>query len=161
MGTNVYAVRLDPRAVVDWKKLEVAVENKDPWSLVELSEGISEKLSNNRVHIGKRSAGWKFLFDYNGWKYYDHTEESIREFLGSCYLIEDEYGDPLTVDEFWKDFALFNPTGLTGETYEVKYGTHVSREIAFKHNWYESENSPAGDISKSLPYRFSNDTGFC
>jgi len=162
MGTNVYAIKKNPRGLVNWKKLEEAVTNEDPWSLLEETEGLYDILHNgNRIHIGKRSYGWRFIFDFNNWIYFDHTEESIKKFLTEdVWGIEDEYGQQLSFDEFWKDFALCNPTGLTSKEYEVNHGTNYSRIDAERHDWYESTWSPAGPIPKDLPYRFSNYTDF-
>ncbi len=52
------------------------------------------------VHIGKSSAGWKFVFNHNNWEYWDKTLESMCEFLKNSD-IENEYGVPITYDEFW------------------------------------------------------------
>lgn len=54
----------------------------------------------NKIHLGKRSSGWKFIFNHNNWKYYDYTEKSIKEFLKSCDRIFDEYDNDYTVQKF-------------------------------------------------------------
>ncbi len=160
MGTNVYAIRKNPRELRSWKKLEQAVDAHDPWILLDEAGEFEEALKSNRVHIGKRSYGWRFLFDYNKWEYYDHTRESIMKFLESCFAVENEYGEPMTPDEFWNDYAMCNPDGYTGESYEREHGTTSSRGLAASRNYFESDSSPAGPIPKDSPYRFSNDTDF-
>ena len=160
MGTNVYAIRKNPRTLPAWDKIEQAVTAKDPWKLMEETEALDRDLEENRVHLGKRSGGWRFLFDYQGWKYFDHTESSIREFLEGCFGIEDEYGTYYDVDSFWKEFAVWNPTGLDGKAYEERDGTPESKARARENDYYESHYSPAGPIPDSLPYRFSNHTDF-
>lgn len=84
------------------------------------------------IHIGKKSGGWKFLWDPNiyelhqghserdetndasRWvqdpskpmKLYELTKKSIKEFIfRDDVLVYDEYGDIQDKDEFWK-FAL-------------------------------------------------------
>ena len=160
MGTNVYAIRKNPRTIPVWDKIEQAVDARDPWKLQEEMETFQKEFDENRIHIGKRSGGWKFIFDFQNWKYFDHTEESIKEFLGSCFAIEDEYGDYYDLETFWKDFAIWNPSGLDGKTYEESEGTPESRARARANDYYESTTSPAGPIPDNLPYRFSNHVDF-
>lgn len=55
------------------------------------------------VHIGKRSAGWKFLFQDNP-QYYRPTRRDINRFLvlhkNNFY---DEYGELQDPEDFWKN----------------------------------------------------------
>lgn len=51
------------------------------------------------IHIGKKSYGWKFLWNANRFKYFQPNIESIMTFLKSGQ-IKDEYGRWLTFDEF-------------------------------------------------------------
>lgn len=51
------------------------------------------------VHIGKKSVGWQFFFR----GYPDtRTVEQWRMRLADASGIEDEYGRPIAVDDFWK-----------------------------------------------------------
>lgn len=55
------------------------------------------------IHIGKRSGGWKFLFNANEGKLYDLSKRGINNFIrkycdGKIY---DEYGRRFTIKEFW------------------------------------------------------------
>jgi len=52
------------------------------------------------IHLGKSSWGWQFSFQYNGGIYYKNVPE-MREWLKDKQ-IENEYGEPITHDEFWK-----------------------------------------------------------
>ena len=160
MGTNVYALKEDPRKLPNWKKIEEAVSNRDPWSLEEEVERLDESLEENKVHLGKRSGGWKFTFDFQYWKYYDHTEESINKFLKNSFGIIDEYGNTYTVEEFWNEFALFNPFGTDNKKYEEEHGTPTSKDMAIRNDFFMSNHSPAGKIPEDLPYFFSNHSDF-
>jgi hypothetical protein len=51
------------------------------------------------IHLGKSSMGWQFSFQYNGGTYYKNVVE-MREWLKDKQ-IEDEYGDPVTQEDFW------------------------------------------------------------
>ena len=56
-----------------------------------------------RIHLGKRSAGWKFLLQYNKGKYYQNWEE-MKEFLRvharAGAVIRNEAGEPITAQHF-------------------------------------------------------------
>ena len=55
------------------------------------------------VHIGKRSAGWKFLFAPHP-ELYDQTKASINRYLKlNKENFYDEYGEKVDLDEFWED----------------------------------------------------------
>ena len=165
MGTNVYALKKNPRKLAKWKELQVIVDNEDPWSLIDSLEEFKKSLEDNKVHIGKRSLGWKFYFDFNSWEYYDHTEESIKKFLNGCFDIQDEYGESMSVEDFWRDFALSNPTGWDMETYHEsnkvsKAGSEYYQQFIKNKGMFMSTKSPAGPIPRDLPYYFSNDSNF-
>ena len=51
------------------------------------------------IHIGKRSCGWKFLWNANDFKYFKPTKDSFERFLKSG-LIFDEYGQEFSYEEF-------------------------------------------------------------
>lgn len=55
------------------------------------------------VHIGKRSAGWKFLFAPHP-ELYDQTKASINRYLKlNKEDFYDEYGEKVDLEEFWED----------------------------------------------------------
>lgn len=55
------------------------------------------------VHIGKRSAGWKFLFAPHP-ELYDRTKASINRYLKlNKENFYDEYGEKVDLEEFWED----------------------------------------------------------
>ena len=59
---------------------------------------IREKLPKD-IHIGKRSYGWKFLWDANLFEHFEPNKKSIKEFLKSGQII-DEYGEKFSYDKF-------------------------------------------------------------
>lgn len=94
MGTNYYAVR-----IMDGDEKELAkelIENDQYEVLIDL---INEKYS--KIHIGKKSYGWKFLFNYHNGRYYEATKRSLNDFL-SCHSIIDEYGKEISLESFWR-----------------------------------------------------------
>ena len=55
------------------------------------------------VHIGKSSAGWKFLFAPHP-ELYDQTKASINRYLKlNNENFYDEYGAKVDLEEFWRD----------------------------------------------------------
>ena len=55
-------------------------------------------LEDTSIHLGKRSHGWKFCWNFHNNKYYD-DKESLFEFIRSGRVI-DEYGELQDVEEF-------------------------------------------------------------
>lgn len=103
MGTNIYAI---PKAkVAEWKsKFENSIKEAQDANLIGLLP-IIESYYNDRIpqkiHIGKRSAGWRFLFNHNDWRYYK-TIDDLIVFLDQCEITT-EYGEILSFKDFWSD----------------------------------------------------------
>lgn len=60
-------------------------------------------LEDTNIHLGKRSSGWKFCWNFHKNKYYS-DKESLLNFIQSGRMV-DEYGEEWKVDEFI-DMAL-------------------------------------------------------
>lgn len=177
MGTNVYAFKKRPDTDLFDKYKETGIKK----FLYQFLDYYNKHAEENKVHLGKRSGGWKFLFNHNNWKYYDYTEESIKEFLKSCDRIFDEYDKDYTVEKFWHDFVDSSSNGVSGEEYYTnniklaeqneKGGIEDSfigtveqekhRYIEAKNrNFYEETHCKGRIIPKTINYRFSNSTEF-
>lgn len=57
------------------------------------------KRSEDKIHLGKESCGWKFSFQYNGGKFYKNVEEMKKWLEGK--QITDECGRKISKKEFW------------------------------------------------------------
>jgi hypothetical protein len=55
-------------------------------------------LMDTNIHLGKRSSGWKFCWNFHKDKYY-HDKESLLDFIRSGRVV-DEYGEEQNVNEF-------------------------------------------------------------
>jgi len=66
-----------------------SVEFKSPWDIF---------LENTSIHLGKRSAGWKFCWNFHKNKFYSNKEELV-DFIRSGRVV-DEYGEEWDVDNF-------------------------------------------------------------
>ena len=88
---------------------------------------------NDDIHIGKRSAGWQFLWDYHKGRYFDANLESIKKFLSNPeYEIIDEYDKVFTLEQFLnEELAGFLYEGKTG--LEEGYSSHffISDNLRF------------------------------
>lgn len=99
MGMNYYLKRkvMPPERKAYFQEL---LDNDD---MYRLSQEAEEELKVNRIHIGKSSMGWQFLFDPNHLKYYQPNRESVNQFLTQeNYSIVDEIGEEMSVEEFWQ-----------------------------------------------------------
>ncbi len=111
MGTNFYRIptheEIESRKSQLIKQInELSVEPSDinsnfseyksgsfdaynPWDL------FTEDL---KIHLGKRSSGWRFCWNFHNNKYYTNKEQ-LLEFVRSSRVI-DEYGTELSPEDF-------------------------------------------------------------
>lgn len=104
--------------------IEDSFECESPWDVFK---------RGSNIHVGKRSGGWKFLWNFHDNKYYSNKEELLA-FIRSGRIVN-EYGDELPVEEFI-EMALdwYSEDGIVfDEAYEAsmkrqnpKYWTHGS-----------------------------------
>jgi hypothetical protein len=133
MGTNYtripLASEMDERRfklIEDVTKLELTPDNIEMGFNLPIEdsfdrESIWDKFINGtHVHLGKRSSGWKFCWNFHNNKYYSNKEE-LLSFIRSGRVV-DEYGDEWNVDEFIKmAFEWGEPDGLVvNEEYRKK-----------------------------------------
>lgn len=100
MGTNFYyKIPVSKRKIKELQDL--ITEDPDYWHLQDELENIKE---SHCIHLGKRSAGWQFLWDFHNGKYYAANLQSIKHFLNTAGgHIENEYGEKFSVDAFFDD----------------------------------------------------------
>ena len=65
-------------------------------------ENTTKVISKSIIHLGKRSAGWQFLWDYHDGKYFKPTLESIKDFLKDKDIFN-EYDEHFTLEQFIND----------------------------------------------------------
>ena len=75
----------------DFRTIERGFDNLSPWD---------EFLDGMKIHIGKRSSGWKFLWNFQDNKFYTNKEELFK-FIRSGRVV-DEYGELQDTEEFIK-----------------------------------------------------------
>ena len=112
MGTNYYRIptheemlNRQQTLIQQVTSMDISVENleremkyisptKDwewfsPWEMF---------INGTNIHLGKRSSGWKFCWNFHKDKYYQ-DKESLLEFIRSGRVVN-EYGEELEVNEF-------------------------------------------------------------
>lgn len=93
------------QASEDFRFIEQGWDRLSPWD--EFIDGVS-------VHLGKRSMGWKFCWNFHNNKYYSNKEELIKFILKG--RVVDEYGEEIDSQEFLDmAFAWGEPDGLVGD----------------------------------------------
>ena len=144
MSTNFYA-RIIPKQE-DKQKLIDAINNNQ----YDIIEDLASELygtrneytrKGNKIHLGKRSCGWKFLWNPNTIKYCDgYIDQETKEFIpvykyDQVYpltkqgitdfcnredvIITDEYGETFSAKEFIEmAFSWGEPDGLTSKEYQ-------------------------------------------
>ena len=64
-------------------------DRESPWDIF---------LDGSSIHLGKRSSGWKFCWNFHHNKYYSNKEELLN-FIRAGRVV-DEYGEEWNVEEF-------------------------------------------------------------
>lgn len=79
-------------------------ESHSPWDLFML---------DMKIHLGKRSSGWRFCWNFHHNKYYSSKEELLA-FIRAGRVV-DEYGEEQQVEEFIEMALNWCPDGLIGD----------------------------------------------
>lgn len=152
MGTNFYA-RIIPKQE-DKQKLIDAINNNQYDVIEDLASELYGRRDDysgigNEIHLGKRSGGWKFLWNPNVIKVWDSeacdyaynyvyplTKEGITNFvMREDVIITDEYGETFSAEDFLEmAFSWGEPDGYTGKTYEESH-----KEESGYRNYYWSK----------------------
>ena len=125
---DIINLELTPTMVESrFANVEIGFDRYSPWDI------FTEKTS---IHLGKRSMGWKFLWDFNEDKYYKNKEE-LFQFIRSGRVV-DEYGEEMDVEEFI-DMALEwnQPDGLDGEKYRREHPRQYSYDFEKKEEYID------------------------
>ena len=152
MGTNYY--RIPKASEVEKKKLLLEsrirkmpitpssiergfryIDNPtDEWSLLSPWD---EFVEGTNIHLGKRSSGWKFCWNFHKEKYYK-DKESLLNFIRSGRVV-DEYGDEMDREEFiTMALEWGQPDGLVADK-EYFDTTEHHRWMSNPEDYYDKE----------------------
>lgn len=149
MGTNFYRVPKGKEMIRREQKLRNRIDEMDSinpadilskFRYISVGEwdsisGWDEFLEGTCIHMGKRSSGWKFIWNWNGGKYYKSKEELFK-FIRSGRIV-DEYGQQINVEEFiTMALEWGKEDGWDSETYYKEHPEHRTPWSDGKHEEY-------------------------
>ena len=113
MGTNFYCRKIDKKRRKEFSDSLNELSQYITYNIddpkLDLVEEVKDFLESNseleeEIHLGKRSYGWQFLWDYHDGKYFNSNLDSIKEFLSQDdIIIYDEYGNFYEVEQLFND----------------------------------------------------------
>ena len=113
MGTNFYCRKIDRKHRKMFSKdlsalnehISLNIDNPEINLLEEVNRFISDYRDfEKEIHLGKRSYGLQFLWDYHDGKFFNSNLNSIKEFLSQDdIIIHDEYGNFYEVEQLFND----------------------------------------------------------
>lgn len=116
MGANYYVVK---KVTEEQKEKVISLIKENNFEIAK--DELNELIKETKIHIGKSSYGWKFVFNHNNKKYYELNRKSIIDFINQDDIrIEDEYGKEIYLADFWK-MVREKENGLDNEQYYTKY----------------------------------------
>ncbi len=153
MGTNFYYKI--PLAKREAKELQnLITENPDYNTLLEKLEEAKE---SHCIHLGKRSAGWQFMWDFHKGKYYDANLDSIKQFLTTAGgYIESEYCQRIPVDTFFGEEIA---TSLYKDASHLDYAEYQKQHP--EDSYYSYFIPSAEEFTSDDGLRFSRTSDFC
>lgn len=163
MGTNYYRIPTQSemeirkaKLIKDIADLDISPANietefrqyksKDSWD----SESVWDRFVDGKsIHLGKRSSGWKFCWNFHKNKYYK-DKESLLNFIRTGRVV-DEYGEEMNVEEFiTMALEWGQPDGLVADKEYFDSTNH--------HNWM---SNPSAYYDKEVDgLRVSSSTEF-
>lgn len=150
MGTNYYRIPTEEEIESRQQRLKQRILDMDV-SVSAISQGFAidnpdsldrvtpwdEFTQDAEIHLGKRSGGWKFCWNFHDNKYYA-DKASMEAFVRSGRVI-DEYGKELTPDEFLEMAYTWYTDGWDSQKYDeerpqdrvpwIDYSKHKDRYV--------------------------------
>lgn len=169
MGTNFYKV-LKPKYT---KKQKTEITKKINEQTKKLKEYFNDnnyierydiedyfemlnELRPVKVHLGKRSGGWQFLWNHNNEKYYKKTLQSIKEFLDEDNgFIVDEYGERFTTEQLLNEEI---GESMYNDPDRFINGYQFDEKEKFVYSWAKCSKY---EFTTTEGLRFSISTEFC
>lgn len=113
MGTNFYCKKINKKRRKEFSDSLNELSQYITYNIdnieLDLVEKVKEFIESNsdleeEIHLGKRSYGWQFLWDYHNGKYFNSNLDSIKEFLSQDdIIIYDEYGNFYEVEQLFNN----------------------------------------------------------
>jgi len=137
MGTNYYRI---PSVEEMEKRKQELINNINSIDISQLSiesNSIWDIFTENlNIHLGKRSSGWKFLWNFNDKKFYSNKEELLN-FIRTGRVI-DEYGKEMDVEEFITMALVWGqPDGYDHEKYRREHPRQYHYDFELKEEYID------------------------
>lgn len=149
MSTNFYRIpteeemiRRKEELLKDISEMEMSPSNIErnmsyiPFNDWERQSPWDKFIDETSIHLGKRSAGWKFIWNFHDNKYYSNKED-LLSFIRSGRVV-DEYGTEQDVEEFIKMALDWGEPG--GAINNKEYEEKQYKETGFRPFYYGDEN---------------------
>jgi len=151
MGTNFYRIPKVDEVNARYAKLHMRLQEMDRWdpSLINSKYRFIENpedewsplnpwdefTEGTKVHLGKRSMGWKFCWNFHDGKFYSNKQE-LLEFIRKGRVV-DEYGTQIDVEEFIKMAMEWGqPDGLIVD--ENYFNEHERHSVFNSSDYYDN-----------------------
>ena len=121
MGTNYYGKKMLKTEEINIENVILKLRNNEIEDAKSILDGLVKK---TKIHIGKTSCGWKFIFNGNDMKF--DSINDFKDFLKG-FEITSEYGNSYSFEEFWEivdnrqDFNSFDNDYITNFTSLADY----------------------------------------
>ena len=149
MSTNYYKIPKASEVRIKYLNLVEQINDLDIWCPDNIGSGFRTVkrgfdylspwdvfLEDMKIHIGKRSSGWKFLWNFQDNKFYSNKEELLT-FIRSGRIIN-EYGELIDTEEFIKMALEWGqPDGcVLNQEYVDK---HKTNHLSYISSYYDKE----------------------
>jgi len=150
MGTNYYRIptareieNRKNRLLSQIRKMDLSpasvengftVTNDGSWDRFSPWDNFTHEIS---IHLGKRSMGWKFCWNFHDNKYYSNKEELLGFIRGG--RVVNEYGEEQEIEEFiTMALEWGQPDGLVvNEEYELEESRNAGRRIFYGEKYWD------------------------
>jgi hypothetical protein len=150
MGTNYYRIptareieNRKNRLLSQIRKMDLSpasvengftVTNDGSWDRFSPWDNFTHEIS---IHLGKRSMGWKFCWNFHDNKYYSNKEELLGFIRGG--RVVNEYGEEQEIEEFiTMALEWGQPDGLVvNEEYELEASRNSGRRIFYGEKYWD------------------------
>ena len=149
MSTNYYKIPKASEVRIKYLDLVGKINDLDIWSpdnimneFRDIEKGFErwsawdEFIDGLKIHIGKRSSGWKFLWNFQDNKYYTNKEE-LLEFIRSGRIVN-EYGELQDTEEFIKMALEWGQPD--GYVLDENYVAEQSKQPNYRPNFINMSN---------------------
>jgi hypothetical protein len=89
---NINSLDISPSSI---ERKFATIQKENDWGNYSIWDLFTD---GTNIHLGKRSSGWKFLWNFNDKKFYSNKEELLN-FIRIGRVI-DEYGNEMDVEDF-------------------------------------------------------------